>query len=125
MNPAMRRRVMFGFRLYVAGGTQNSARAIANLNALCRAHLLHRYEIEVVDVFRQPQRALADGIFMTPTLVKLAPSPVRRIVGTLSQTQTVLQALGLESIAASTRDDRPHIAGRAAWHRSRAEVLTA
>ena len=49
-----------------------------------------------MDVFREPKRALADGIFMTPTLVKLAPPPVRRIVGTLSQTQTVLQALGLE-----------------------------
>ncbi|MDD5333234.1 MAG: circadian clock KaiB family protein [Rhodoferax sp.] len=57
-----------------------------------------RYEIEVVDVFRQPQRALADAVFMTPTLIKLAPLPQRAIVGTLSQTQTVLQALGLEAV---------------------------
>ena len=78
---------MFKFRLYVAGDAQNSAQAVANLTALCRAHLPDRHEIEVVDVFREPKRALADGIFMTPTLVKLAPSPVRRIVGTLSQTQ--------------------------------------
>ena len=49
-----------------------------------------------MDVFRDPKRALEDGIFMTPTLVKLFPTPVRRIVGTLNQTQTVLQALGLE-----------------------------
>ena len=94
----MKRPVMFKFRLYVAGDASNSAQALASLRVLCRAHLPERHEIEVVDVFKDPQRALEDGIFMTPTLVKLAPFPVRRIVGTLSQTQTVLQALGLESI---------------------------
>ena len=87
---------MFKFRLYVAGDTQNSAQAVANLTALCRARLPDRHHIEVVDVFREPKRALADGILMTPTLVKLSPSPVRRIIGTLSQTQPVLLALGLE-----------------------------
>ncbi len=94
----MSRRVIFKFRLYVAGDALNSAQAVANLGALCRAHLAGRHEIEVVDVFRQPKRALADAVFMTPTLVKLAPLPVRRIVGTLSQTQPVLQALGLQAI---------------------------
>jgi circadian clock protein KaiB len=100
----MSRRLLFKFRLYVAGDAQNSAQAIANLTALCRAHLPDRHEIEIVDVIREPKRALADGIFMTPTLVKLAPSPApRRIVGNLSQTQPVLQALGLEIFAAGTR----------------------
>jgi circadian clock protein KaiB len=93
-------RVIFKFRLYVAGGAHNSAQAAANLSALCRAYLPGRHEIEVVDVFREPKRALADGILMTPTLVKLAPPPGRRIVGTLSQTQPVLQALGLETLPA-------------------------
>jgi circadian clock protein KaiB len=93
----MSRRVMFRFRLYVAGDALNSVQAQSNLNALCRKYLPDRHEIEVVDVFQEPKRALIDGIFMTPTLVKLAPSPVRMIVGTLSQTQTVLQALGLET----------------------------
>jgi circadian clock protein KaiB len=91
----------FKFRLYIAGDAQNAAHAVANLNALCRAHLMDRYDIEVVDVFRDPERALADSIFMTPTLLKLAPSPApRRIVGTLSQTQPLLHALGLEALAA-------------------------
>lgn len=90
----------FKFLLYVAGDTQNSASAVANLTALCAAHLPDRHEIEIVDVFREPKRALADGIFMTPTLVKLAPSPSRKIIGTLSETRTVLQALGLNSFAA-------------------------
>ena len=92
----MKRPALFKFQLYIAGDALNSAQALVNLDALCQAHLAGRHEIEVVDVFKNPQRALADGIFMTPTLIKLAPSPVRRIVGTLSQTQSVLQVLGLE-----------------------------
>ena len=91
----MSRRAVFRFRLYVAGDTRNSEQAIFNLKALCGAYLANCHEIEVVDIARHPDRALADGIFMTPTLVKLAPAPSRRIVGTLSQTQPVLQALGL------------------------------
>ena len=90
----------FQFRLYVAGDAQNSAQALANFDALCRVHLPDGCKVEVVDVFREPRRALADGIFMTPTLVKLAPSPApKKIVGTLSQTQPVLQALGLPAAA--------------------------
>ena len=96
---AMSRRAIFKFRLYVAGGAQNSAQALANLTALCRAHLPDRHEIEVVDVLQEAKRALADGILMTPTLVKFEPPPVQKIVGTLSQTQTVLQALGLDTLA--------------------------
>ena len=96
----MSRQDKFNFRLYIAGDAQNSVQALANLTALCRDYLPNQYEIEVVDVLREPKRALADGIFMTPTLVRFAPAPVRRIVGTLSQTRTVLQVLGLESVAA-------------------------
>lgn len=91
---------MFKFRLYVAGDAQNSAQAVANITLLCRTHLAGQHEIEIVDVFREPKRALADGILMTPTLVKLEPSPSRRVVGTLSQTSVLLQALGLEVVAA-------------------------
>jgi circadian clock protein KaiB len=99
MKPAPRRRTAFRFRLYVAGDAQNSTQALTNLTALCKEHLPDRCGIEVVDVFREPKRALADAIFMTPTLVRLAPSPTRRIVGTLNQTQSVLQALGLQNAA--------------------------
>lgn len=91
---------MYKFRLYVAGNAQNSAQAVANLNALCREQLPDHHTIEIVDVFREPERALADGIFMTPTLVKLTPSPPSRIVGTLSQMQPVMLALGLVALAA-------------------------
>jgi circadian clock protein KaiB len=86
---------IFQFRLYIAGDAPNSLRAVANLNAICREHLPQRHKIEIVDVMLEPKRALADGILLTPTLVKLLPAPVRNIVGTLAKTQTVLDALGL------------------------------
>lgn len=85
----------FKFRLYVAGDAPNSAQAIVNLKAICRTRLSECCELEIVDVMREPKRALNDGIFLTPTLVKVAPLPVKRIIGTLSQTETVLLALGL------------------------------
>ena len=93
----MSRHPNFKFCLYIAGNAQNSLQAIANLQAICHAHLPDRHAIEIVDVFKEPERALADGIFMTPTLIKLAPSPVCHIVGSLSQRQTVVEALGLDA----------------------------
>ncbi len=86
---------LFKFRLYLAGNTPNSAEAKVNLAAMCRRHLPGRYNIEVIDVVRNPNRALTDGVYMTPALIKLAPSPVRMIVGTLSQSDSLLKALGL------------------------------
>ena len=91
----MSRPLKFKFRLYVAGDTLNSAQARANLVTICRDYLSDRYEIEIVDVLKDPKRALVDGIFMTPALVKLKPAPEKKIVGTLAQTETVLQTLGL------------------------------
>ncbi len=87
--------VIFKFRLYVVGEAPNSLQAISNLDALCREHLADRYHIEIVDVLHQPKRALAEGVLLTPTLVKFLPEPVRRIVGTLADTRPVLQTLGL------------------------------
>lgn len=87
-------------RLYVAGDAQNSLSAVENLHDICDRFLPERHQIELVDVLREPRRALADGVLMTPMLVRLAPGPVRKIVGSLSQTQVVLQALGLPAFAA-------------------------
>jgi circadian clock protein KaiB len=88
-------RTRFRLRLYVAGGTTNSLQAVSNLTAMCREHLAENHDIEIVDVFKQPLRALEDGIIMTPTLVRLAPNPVTMIVGTLGERDTVLRALGV------------------------------
>jgi circadian clock protein KaiB len=87
---------IFQFRLYVADDTVNSSCAVANLRALCDRYLAGRHRIELVNVFKEPDRALEDRIFMTPTLVKLTPGNVARLVGTLSQTNVVLQVLGLD-----------------------------
>jgi len=91
----MNRSAFFKFRLYVAGDTPNSALAISNLTAFCRVELANRHAIDLVNVFQEPKRALADNILMTPTLVKLAPGPARKIVGTLSVALPIFQALVL------------------------------
>lgn len=90
----------FIFRLYVAGQTPNSLRAVTNLTALCKTYMTGRHEIEIIDVFKHPRRALDDQIFMTPTLIRQSPAPVRRIVGILSETNQLLDALGVESVSA-------------------------
>lgn len=80
-------------RLYVAGNAPNSLRAINNLNQLCATHVKHSYQIEVVDVLTQTSRALADGVLVTPTLIRVAPNPVVHIIGDLSQSAQVLSIL--------------------------------
>jgi len=90
------RQPVLKLRLYVAGDADNSAQAISNLHSICQSRLAGCHEIEVVDVFREPKRALSDGILMTPTLLKISPAPVRRVIGTLSQPEILLRALGLE-----------------------------
>ncbi len=83
-------------RLYVAGGAPNSVQAIANLEAICQQYLKGHYQLEIVDVFEQPLRALADGVIVTPSLTKLSPLPAAQVVGNLSDKNKVLLALGLE-----------------------------
>ena len=95
MNRTLASHVAFRLRLFIAGGTQNSTQALSNLNALCRERIPERYEIEVVDVFLHPERALAEGIFMTPMLIVLEPTPQKRIAGTLGSPGVLADALGL------------------------------
>lgn len=83
-------------RLYIAAETPNSIRAIANLKIICRDFLGDRCKVEVVDILKEPLRALSEGVLLTPTLVKLSPPPVQKIVGDLSEIGTVAHALGLE-----------------------------
>lgn len=87
--------VVYRFRLYISGEAVNSTQALANLQALCREQLAGRCNIDIVDVISEPERALEDGILMTPTLLRLAPTPLREIIGTLSDSETVMQALDL------------------------------
>jgi circadian clock protein KaiB len=81
------------FRLYVAGGERASARALANLRAICREHFDANYEIEVVDALKNPRRAKRNGIIAIPTLVKRSPAPAWVIVGDLSEDALILDAM--------------------------------
>ena len=85
----------YAFRLYFAGGAPNSVRAVANLYAICRKHFPESHRIELIDVLKDPMRALADEILVTPTVVKLSPAPEQQIIGNLSEEEEVLRALGL------------------------------
>jgi circadian clock protein KaiB len=83
-------------RLYVANSAPNSLLAIANLAIICDEYLHGNYTLEIIDVLDEPQRALADGILVTPSLAKLLPLPERKIVGNLSDKVVVRRMLGIE-----------------------------
>ncbi|MEI9892993.1 MAG: circadian clock KaiB family protein [Chthoniobacter sp.] len=83
------------FRLYLADGAPNSVRALANLYAICRRHFPDCHRIEIVDVLKEPLRALEESILVTPTVVRISPEPELQIIGNLSDEEEVLRALGL------------------------------
>ena len=85
----------YELRLYVAGQTEKSIRAIANLKRICETHLDGRYAIEVIDLTKHPQLAAGEQILALPTLVRRLPEPVKRIVGDLSNEERVLVGLDL------------------------------
>ena len=85
--------VRFVLRLFVAGNTPRSQRAIVNLRSLCDEHFPSRCDVEVIDIYQQPNLAREHQILVVPTLLREAPGPSRRIVGDLSNTDVVLAAL--------------------------------
>lgn len=86
-------------RLYVAGESQNSRTALANLRRLCESHIGEgNYEIEVIDLMKNPQLAKADQILAIPTLVRKIPEPMRRVIGDLSNAERALLALDLSEL---------------------------
>jgi circadian clock protein KaiB len=85
----------YQLRLYVAGQTPKSVLAFTNLKRICEEHLLGRYEIEIIDLRKDPQLAHGDQILAVPTLVRRLPEPITRIIGDLSNTERVLVGLDL------------------------------
>ena len=83
-------------RLYVAGQTPKSLTAFANLKRLCEEYLPGRYQIEVIDLVENPQLAAGDQILALPTLVRKLPSPLKRIIGNLSDTEKFLVGMDLK-----------------------------
>jgi len=82
-------------RLYVAGTSTRSTRAIQNAKQICEDHLAGRYELEVIDIFQQPKLAKDDQILAVPTLIKKLPLPLRRFIGDLSDRDLLLVGLDL------------------------------
>ena len=89
-------RPRYELRLYVAGMTPRSTRAIANIRDLCGEHLKGRYDLQVIDLYQQPALAEGEQIIALPTLIKKLPQPLRRIIGDLSDRERVLIGLDLK-----------------------------
>lgn len=85
-------------RLYVAGNTAKSMKAIANLKRYCEEHLSGEYSLEVVDLLVNPQLAAGDQILAIPTLVRKVPVPIRKIIGDLSNEAKVLVGLDIRTV---------------------------
>jgi circadian clock protein KaiB len=97
MNDADPEDEVYELRLYVAGQTPKSLAAIANLRSLCKENLKGKYRIEVIDLAKTPQLAKGDQIVAVPTLVRKLPTPIRKIIGDLSNQEKVLVGLDIKT----------------------------
>jgi circadian clock protein KaiB len=93
---ALQNREKYVLRLYIAGMTPTSVRAIANVKNLCTHYLEGRYELKVIDIFRQPLLARGEEVIATPTLIKELPLPLRKLVGDMSDTARLLIGIDLQ-----------------------------
>lgn len=85
-------------RLYVTGMTPSSLRAIAHITSLCKECLSNRHQLEIVDIYQNPEMTRADQIIASPTLLKLSPSPPAKLIGSMSDRAKVMAALGLSEL---------------------------
>lgn len=95
-------------RLYVAGATPASLRAIENVKTLCDRHLKSRYQLEVIDIYQRPDLVRGVQILAAPTLVKSMPRPLRRFIGDMSRLESMMLGLGGENMA----EERPEVGSR-------------
>ena len=89
------KRAKYILRLYVTGSTGRSLKAVYNLRKICEEHLPDDYELEVIDIYKDPEAAREAQIIAAPTLVKKLPEPIRKFVGDLSNTQKILVGLDI------------------------------
>lgn len=82
-------------RLYVSGVTPRSVAAIENIKDICESYLQGRYDLQVIDIYQQPELARSAQIIAAPTLIKQLPLPLRKVLGDLSETERVLVGLDL------------------------------
>ncbi|HAS53087.1 MAG TPA: circadian clock protein KaiB [Nitrospiraceae bacterium] len=86
---------LWDLRLYVAGQTPKSLAAFANLRRICEKNLAGKYKIEIIDLMKNPQLARGDQIFALPTLVRKLPTPIKKLIGDLSNTERVIVGLDI------------------------------
>ena len=92
---SLSRQTKYVLRLYVSGSTLKSARAVENVKRVCEQHLKNRYDLEVIDIYQQANLAGREQIVAVPTLIKRLPLPLRRLIGDLSNQESVLLGLDL------------------------------
>ena len=85
----------YALQLFITGATPNSTRAVANIKAICEQHLRGKYELEIIDVYRETEMAARNQVVALPMLIKKFPLPVRKLIGDMSKTEKVLDALGI------------------------------
>jgi circadian clock protein KaiB len=85
----------YSLRLFISGSTPRSTRAVASIRSLCEEHLPGRYDLEVIDIYQQPEHAVVAQIIAAPTLIKQLPLPLRRFIGNLSDRKKMLVALNI------------------------------
>jgi circadian clock protein KaiB len=100
-DPRPRDKERYVLRLFVTGTTSRSLRAIANMRRICEEALAGRYDLEVIDIYQQPEATRDLQVIATPTLVKVLPEPLRRIIGDLSDREKVLAGLNLTPLSGS------------------------
>lgn len=84
-------------QLFITGMTPNSKRAVENIKSICEEYLKGRYELEVIDIYQQPDLAEGEHIFAAPTLIKKQPLPLKRLIGDMSDMEKVLSGLDLSN----------------------------
>jgi len=96
MRPPKPKSKEYVLRLYVAGTTSKSIRAVANIKQICESSLKNRYDLEVIDIYQQPVLVKGEQIIAAPTLVKKLPLPLRKFIGDMSDTERILVGLDLK-----------------------------
>ena len=96
--PQAKKEYKWELRLYIAGNTPKSVKALTNLKKYCEEHLKDQYKIEVIDLLVHPQLAAGDQILAVPTLVRKVPVPIRKIIGDLSDEEKVLVGLNIRPL---------------------------
>jgi circadian clock protein KaiB len=95
MRPPKPKNKEYVLRLYIAGTSSKSVRAVANIKEICESSLKNRYDLEVIDIYQQPVLMKGEQIIAAPTLVKKLPLPLRKFIGDMSDTERILVGLDL------------------------------